>query len=357
MPHAKYRLYRRSNGTFYQQDHETGAQVSLRTKDKRTAQEKLRAANESVAQPRLNLDLARVYLRAYDTQISDRIWSGVMDAYAARGRSTSRERCQRAFAGKDFHPIRSLKLIETKAEDFLRVLASGKSSVNHYLRRLVHYAEDLNWLPWTVMARKAWPKPTGKKKRGVTAEEHSRILDAEKNEERRTFYEMLWLSGGAQGDIALLRRENIQGDVLVYQRRKLEPDAPPCCLRVGAKMRALLTKTPATGWLFPTLAFQESKDRAAEFSRRCRLLRISGVSLHAYRYAWAERAAQAGYPLRYAQVALGHASTAVHVGYSRQATVVFPSLPTSTKSTKRQEKMKMSFRFGLPKLSPFKTQR
>ena len=103
-----------------------------------------------------------------------------MDAYAARGRSTSRERCQRAFAGKDFHPIRSLKLIETKAEDFLRVLVSGKSSVNHYLRRLVHYAEDLNWLPWTVMARKAWPKPTGKKKRGVTAEEHSRILDAEK---------------------------------------------------------------------------------------------------------------------------------------------------------------------------------
>ena len=60
MPESKYRLYRRSNGIYYQEDTQTKAQVSLRTKDKRAAQEKLRAANESVAQPRLNLDLARV---------------------------------------------------------------------------------------------------------------------------------------------------------------------------------------------------------------------------------------------------------------------------------------------------------
>lgn len=158
MPAAKYRLYRRSNGTFYQQDHETGAQVSLRTKEKRVAQEKLRAANESVAQPRLNLDLARVYLKAHDAEISNRTWATVMTVYSERGRDTSRERCRRAFAGRDFDPIRRLLLINTKAEDLLRVLASSKASVNHYLRRLVHHAEDLNWLPWTVMARAAWPE-------------------------------------------------------------------------------------------------------------------------------------------------------------------------------------------------------
>ena len=49
MPEARYRLFRRASGMFYQQDHETGVQVSLRTKDKHAAQEKLRAANESVA--------------------------------------------------------------------------------------------------------------------------------------------------------------------------------------------------------------------------------------------------------------------------------------------------------------------
>ena len=59
--------------------------------------------------------------------------------------------------------------------------------------------------------------------------------------------------------------------------------------------------------------------------------------------AWAERAAQAGYPLRYAQVALGHASTAVHVGYSRQATVVFPSLEEYEAAGKNQNVIPFRF--------------
>ncbi len=45
---VQYRLFRRASGVYYQQDHETGVQVSLRTKDKHVAQEKVRAANESV---------------------------------------------------------------------------------------------------------------------------------------------------------------------------------------------------------------------------------------------------------------------------------------------------------------------
>ena len=52
MPEARYRLFRHASGMYCQQDHETKVQVSLRTKDKHAAQEKVRAANESVAQPR-----------------------------------------------------------------------------------------------------------------------------------------------------------------------------------------------------------------------------------------------------------------------------------------------------------------
>ena len=48
MPAIKYRLYCRSNGIYYQEDIQTKAQVSLRTKSKHEAHEKLRAANESV---------------------------------------------------------------------------------------------------------------------------------------------------------------------------------------------------------------------------------------------------------------------------------------------------------------------
>lgn len=176
------------------------------------------------------------------------------------------------------------------------------------------------------MAKAAWPRVKKGKKRGITVQEQQRIIDAEKNVERRAFYEFLWLSGGAQTDIASLTRENIQGDLLIYQRRKLVVGAPPSCLRMGAKMKALLVDLPAEGWLFPVLAKQKSNDRSAEFRRRCRLLGINGVSLHSYRYAWAGRAAQVGYPQRFAQAALGHGSAAVHTSYASHAVVTVPSL-------------------------------
>jgi integrase len=70
----------------------------------------------------------------------------------------------------------------------------------------------------------------------------------------------------------------------------------------------------------------QEKHRAKEFRRRCLGLGIHGVTLHSYRYAWAERAKQCGYPERFAQEALGHNSKAVHRAYARKAKVKLPSL-------------------------------
>jgi integrase len=67
-------------------------------------------------------------------------------------------------------------------------------------------------------------------------------------------------------------------------------------------------------------------DRATEFQSRCRGLEIKGVTLHSYRYAWAERAKMAGYPERFAQEALGHNSKAVHRTYAKRALMNLPSL-------------------------------
>ena len=67
-------------------------------------------------------------------------------------------------------------------------------------------------------------------------------------------------------------------------------------------------------------------DRATEFKQRCVGLGIQGVSLHSYRYAWAERAKKAGYPERFAQEALGHNSKAIHRAYARRAQVELPPL-------------------------------
>ena len=67
-------------------------------------------------------------------------------------------------------------------------------------------------------------------------------------------------------------------------------------------------------------------DRATEFKQRCQQLKIQGVTLHSYRYAWAERARSCGYPKRFALEALGHQSRAVHRAYAKKAQVVISTL-------------------------------
>jgi len=74
------------------------------------------------------------------------------------------------------------------------------------------------------------------------------------------------------------------------------------------------------------LASVDCKDRATEFKQRCAGLGIKGVTLHSYRYAWAERAKSAGYPLRFAMEALGHNSKAVHHAYARKSELRLPAL-------------------------------
>lgn len=83
---------------------------------------------------------------------------------------------------------------------------------------------------------------------------------------------------------------------------------------------------PGEGPLFPYLATVRAGDRATEIGQRCRQLDIKGVTLHSYRYAWAERAKVCGYPERFAQEALGHNSKAVHRAYAKKALMKLTSL-------------------------------
>lgn len=59
------------------------------------------------------------------------------------------------------------------------------------------------------------------------------------------------------------------------------------------------------------------------------------MTLHSYRYAWAQRAKQCGYPERFAQEALGHNSKAVHRAYARDAKMELPSLESFEKKSKQ----------------------
>jgi integrase len=125
--------------------------------------------------------------------------------------------------------------------------------------------------------------------------------------------------------LAFLEAENVDWDnhVISYKRMKTDTVA---IMRFDEDMAEILRDLPGSGPLFPYLRTVRAGDRATEFRQRCAGLKIKDVTLHSYRYAWAERAKAAGYPERYAQVNLGHNSKAMTRAYSRKAEVEMPSL-------------------------------
>ena len=312
--------------------------------DEAEAATKLNALNEAVRTPMLNRKLGLAYLSAADPKLGTRTWEEAMTAYTERPmKDSSQERSTRAFRSDAFDPIRSLVINETRPEDFFRVFTAPRhESALHYLRRLQNFTLDMGWLIVPVIPKRLWPPANPRDHRAITKEEHSRIIEAESNNpERQAYYEMLWLTGGAQSDIANLTRENVHDELrlLVYHRMKLRMDAPESRLRIGPSLEALLEKLPQSGPLFPTIRTSDASARAAEFWRRYTLLGIKGVSLHSYRYAWSERAAEAGYPERYAMAALGHGSKAVHRAYARKARPEIPSLEEYTCEAPREPKV------------------
>jgi integrase len=324
----KYRIYRRGKGVFYWQEIGSTRRGSLRTKDRHAAEELLRTKNESHRQPSLNLALGRAYLSAHDPKMTERTWQRVMDEMASHGVASTRTRCSRAMRCKAFNPIRDKPIVQTTSEDFLTILRKANNSASFYLRRLHNLAMDLGWLPWPALAKRAWPKIHSQIRRAITESEHRALITQEQNAERRAFYEMLWLTGAAQSDAAELTAEHIdwRDNVLSYRRRKLGPHSEPARLTIGPTLRSLLLSLPPRGDLFPNIKPQDARHRATDFARRCRALNLQGVTLHSYRYAWAQRAKACGYPQRFAQEALGHASKAVHEAYARGGTVVCPAL-------------------------------
>ncbi|HEV2330554.1 MAG TPA: hypothetical protein VGY56_17375 [Verrucomicrobiae bacterium] len=321
----EYRLFQRSTGIYFIQNNGTGKQESLKTRDKTVAVRLFNARNEAHRQPAINLQIARAYLTASDPAFMQRTWQDVMDQIQTHGRDSTKIRYIRSMKSRAFDSLRRKKLLETIAEDFFTVLRNEQMSVGHYLRRLHNLALNLGWLPIPVLAPKLWPKLQCKSKRRITLEEHRCILNAEKNVERNHFYQLLWEIGASQSDAAALTAENIDWptQTLSYFRMKTGEHAHQT---IGIRLAAILNGLPARGPLFPTIFKSNAGARAAEFRRRCKLLGISGVSLHSYRYAWAERARVVGMPERFAQEALGHNSAAVHRAYSKKAKVKIPSL-------------------------------
>jgi integrase len=120
--------------------------------------------------------------------------------------------------------------------------------------------------------------------------------------------------------IAYLSAEDIDwtNERAYYSRRKLASRVGGrATLAMGEEIRKVLLSLPTTGPLFPRLRLLGENMRAGHFCKVCQQAGVSGVSLHSYRYAWAERACAAGI----AQAHLGHGSRAIHRAYARNTEV------------------------------------
>jgi integrase len=320
----RYTMFRRA-GVFYYEDTSTGKQLSLRTKDETEARALLNAKNESFRQPILNLQIAKAYLIGSDNGIATRTWQNAIEALIATKQGANQHRWQTAAKDKAFVPLIPKIIIETNGELLLKVMQRGTVSTNVYLRRLHNFCVDMNWLPWPLIPKRQWPVVTHKDQRAITLEEHLKIIAAEVNPERKALYQLCWHLGASQGDIANLQGEDVdwKNSTVSFTRKKT---GVPVIVHLGTEALNLFRDLPAEGMLFPYLAHVRAGDRATEFKSRCRQLGIKGVTLHSYRYAWAERAKTVGYPERFAQEALGHNSKAVHRAYAKRALMKIPSL-------------------------------
>ena len=327
----RYILYRRKRGgMFYIEDTETRKQESTGTRNRAEATSLLNARNESTRQPQLNLQIAKAYLAGTDSGVATRTWQDALNAIIDTKSGSTQYRWQTAAKDKALDLIRNLIILETQADQLLACLKTGTVSTNVHLRKLHNFCISMNWLPWPLIPKRLWPEIKFQPKRAITLAEHQLILEREKNPERRSFYEMCWHLGGSQTDIANLTAENIDwtNQTIAYNRQKTGSLA---MVHFGDEIAAVLRRLPAEGPLFPYLQTVRCGDRATEFKQRCNGLGIKGVSLHSYRYAWAERAKTCGYPERFAQEALGHNSKAIHRAYARKAQVRLPSLESYEK--------------------------
>lgn len=332
----RYRLYRRENGVFYSFDSRDNKRSSLNTVEPKEARRLLNALNEACNQPTINLQIAQVYLQHSDPEFAKRTWQHVMDEMGRTKAGNTKKRWDVAVKDKAFAAIRNLSLIKTQAEHFLDGLNKGTVSTNVFLRRIHNFALDMSWLPRPIIPKRQWPAVRFGEKRAIKWEEHCRIVERENNPERKKFYELCWQLGGSQGDIANLKAEDVDWEncTVSFTRKKT---GVPVILHLGEAALNLFKDLPGEGMLFPYLAGVRAGDRATEFKQRCKSLGIEGISLHSYRYAWAERAKVAGMPERFAQEALGHNSKAVHRAYSKKAQVKIPSLEEYERKISLQE--------------------
>lgn len=223
-----------------------------------------------------NLQIARAYMGAADPHMPLRTWQEVIEAVIDSKKGPNKTRWENAEKDKALSSLWKLRVVETRAHQLLRMITSGTVSTNVFLRRLHNFAQDMSWLPWPILPKRLWPKVVYQEKRAITKQEHQKIIAREKNPERRDFYELAWLLGASQTDLASLHFEDIDWKerTIFYRRKKNGKNA---LQHFGDETAAVLNRRAKAGPLFPYLITVREADRATEFKQRCDGLKIRRV--------------------------------------------------------------------------------
>lgn len=253
-------------------------------------------------------------------------WDRLISIFATTGKAVTKQRKLNEFSRPRWDKLKRIPIADTCGTDFLELLEDGGRMTQQYLSSLQTLAIEMGIRTHVVLPRKYWPKKPKLKRRAITFDEHRLLTSNIRSLRWQLFLELLWETGASQSDAAHFRIEHLTQGEIVYERMKTGMRAAQAISSELRKHLQLAIAGRTKGFILPSMQAMDQKDRATIFRRHCKRLGIVGVSMHSYRYAWAERAFQLGVPERLAMVALGHNSSAIHRAYAKNANVVAPSL-------------------------------
>ena len=149
----RYWLWER-NGIFYLDDAVTRQKESLHTRDRHEAERLRDTRNEAVGRPTLGIALAKAYLSAHDSEIAKRTWQDVIDRLCAHGKPQTQEHRRLVSNRQPQSLLKNMKVIETTADDLMKILKAGGVMTNAYVRGLHNLAVGLGWLPMPIVPPK-----------------------------------------------------------------------------------------------------------------------------------------------------------------------------------------------------------
>jgi hypothetical protein len=363
-----YKLKKRNDkgGVYYIIDKATGKSRSSKTTDKHQAEAFARVQYDLTDDTNVafHKKTAEMHLAKCNPEWTINTWDMVINSMkkAPRGQVGGQKSARTvrtitsSWGNKCWNRIRHKRLIDTLPSDFQGALNGLGCGLVAFGKTLHRFAFNHGMMPYQIMGDAMWPKVKfNRRSRAITEAEHVRLVKyfseagervyrmalkhhpdttiAQWQEEWVNYLWLLWFTAASNSDAANMKAENILWDerVIAYKRDKWqEPEeTPPVCVAIakGGQLEKLLKALPAQGNLFPLLTQIGQESRCRVFKKARERVGIKGrVTIHGYRFGFAERAKKGGMSVEDRMISLGHANYKMTHHYDKHALVTPQSI-------------------------------